>query len=107
MKVAIPEFIALVATGLLAGAFMYGFLNVVPTFYGAGKYTYHLPHPVNEPQRCDDAIPDERFHYCTIVVCSSQQIFPAGDWLCHSICNFSSNQFVSDPLWERPNQSTY
>jgi uncharacterized membrane protein len=33
MKVAIPEFVALVATGLLAGAFMYGLLNVVPTFY--------------------------------------------------------------------------
>src|SRR6478735_12289990 len=33
MKVAIPGLIALLATGLLAGAFMYGFLNVVPTFY--------------------------------------------------------------------------
>ena len=33
MQIAIPEFIALAATGLLAGAFMYGLLNVVPTFY--------------------------------------------------------------------------
>jgi len=31
MKVFIPEFLALVATGLLAGAFTYGLLNVVPT----------------------------------------------------------------------------
>ncbi len=33
MKTAIPEFIALVTTGLLAGAFLYGLLNVVPAFY--------------------------------------------------------------------------
>lgn len=33
MKVFIPQFIALAATGLLAGAFVYGLLNVVPTFY--------------------------------------------------------------------------
>lgn len=34
MKLAIPQFIAMAATGLLAGAFMYGLLNVVPAFYG-------------------------------------------------------------------------
>ncbi|XZF15465.1 anthrone oxygenase family protein [Chitinophagaceae bacterium MMS25-I14] len=33
MNVVIPQFIAVAATGLLAGAFMYGLLNVVPTFY--------------------------------------------------------------------------
>jgi uncharacterized membrane protein len=32
MKTFLPQFIAMTATGLLAGAFMYGFLNVVPTF---------------------------------------------------------------------------
>jgi len=33
MKILIPQFIALTATGLLAGAFIYGLLNVVPAFY--------------------------------------------------------------------------
>lgn len=33
MKTTIPKFIATIATGLLAGAFLYGFLNLVPTFY--------------------------------------------------------------------------
>jgi len=33
MKFFVPQFIALAATGLLAGAFVYGLLNVVPTFY--------------------------------------------------------------------------
>lgn len=33
MKPGIPQFTALAATGLLAGAFMYGLLNVVPAFY--------------------------------------------------------------------------
>ncbi|PZF72644.1 DUF1772 domain-containing protein [Taibaiella soli] len=33
MRIMIPQFVALVATGLLAGAFIYGLLNVVPTFY--------------------------------------------------------------------------
>jgi len=33
VKIFIPEFIAMLVTGLLAGAFMYGLLNVVPTFY--------------------------------------------------------------------------
>jgi len=33
LKIILPQLIASVSTGLLAGAFMYGFLNVVPTFY--------------------------------------------------------------------------
>ncbi len=33
MKTTVPKFIATIATGLLAGAFLYGFLNLVPTFY--------------------------------------------------------------------------
>lgn len=33
MKAAIPKFLATLATGLLAGAFLYGLLNLVPTFY--------------------------------------------------------------------------
>ena len=33
MRTAAPKFLATLATGLLAGAFLYGFLNVVPTFY--------------------------------------------------------------------------
>ncbi len=33
MKTAIPKFLAIVATGLLSGAFMYGLLNLVPAFY--------------------------------------------------------------------------
>ncbi|MBS1689802.1 MAG: DUF1772 domain-containing protein, partial [Bacteroidetes bacterium] len=33
MQTTICKFVALLATGLLSGAFMYGFLNVVPTFY--------------------------------------------------------------------------
>ena len=33
MKTEIPKFFGLTATGLLAGAFLYGLLNVVPTFY--------------------------------------------------------------------------
>jgi uncharacterized membrane protein len=41
MKVSIPEFITMTATGLLAGAFMYGLLNVVPTFYEV-PFNVHL-----------------------------------------------------------------
>lgn len=33
MKIFIPQLIALLSTGMLAGAFIYGLLNVVPTFY--------------------------------------------------------------------------
>src|SRR6478752_8810827 len=33
MKSEIPKFLGLTSTGLLAGAFLYGLLNVVPTFY--------------------------------------------------------------------------
>ena len=33
MNITIPKLIALTVTGLLAGAFFYAFVNVVPTFY--------------------------------------------------------------------------
>lgn len=33
MQTTVCKFVALFATGLLSGAFMYGFLNLVPTFY--------------------------------------------------------------------------
>lgn len=33
MKTIIPQFIALISAGLLAGAFMYGLVNIIPTFY--------------------------------------------------------------------------
>lgn len=33
MKIILPQFLALLSTGLLAGAFIYGLLNIVPTFY--------------------------------------------------------------------------
>lgn len=33
MKIIIPQLLAIASTGLLAGAFMNGILNVVPTFY--------------------------------------------------------------------------
>jgi len=33
MKTAVPKFLATISTGLLAGSFLYGILNLVPTFY--------------------------------------------------------------------------
>jgi hypothetical protein len=41
MKTELPQFLGLTATGLMAGAFLYGLLNVVPTFYEV-PITVHL-----------------------------------------------------------------
>lgn len=40
MKTTILKFIATIATGLLAGAFLYGFLNLVPTFYEVPQHVH-------------------------------------------------------------------